>query len=165
MLRPIEIPPTTPESYVSFNRALNLRLPEEDTGDWHPITAFFCHSEEYPRKRASLAGVGCPVDTTPSLGTKGVRDMSEILERQEIMDNSGPVWFANHFRAIADLAMLYLPTGLIAKAVSVQTINQWLDTEVQIQTLTSEYLSPLRDQINEAETDDFDRWLPTIVHT
>jgi len=55
---PIEIPPTTPLSYVSFNRALNLRLPDEETGDWHFYSAFFCEPDEMPTEKASLAGPG-----------------------------------------------------------------------------------------------------------
>ena len=56
-LQPVYIPPTTPRRYVSFNRALNLREPGEDTGDWHYLVMFFSAADE-PQKIASLAGEG-----------------------------------------------------------------------------------------------------------
>ena len=56
-LQPIQIPPTTPRRYLSFNRALNLREPGEDTGDWHFKVMFVCAADE-PPKVASLAGEG-----------------------------------------------------------------------------------------------------------
>ncbi len=39
--RPVRIPVTTPTRYVSFQSALNLRLPGEHTGDWHYDVSFF----------------------------------------------------------------------------------------------------------------------------
>jgi hypothetical protein len=33
VLRPVVIPATQPSRYISFTHALNLRFPEEDTGD------------------------------------------------------------------------------------------------------------------------------------
>lgn len=93
-LQPIQIPPTTPRRYVSFNRALNLREPSEDTGDWHFKVMFFCAADE-PPKVARLAGEGMRIDTTPALGELGVRDMSDELDRKKVKAKRGPVYVAN----------------------------------------------------------------------
>jgi hypothetical protein len=59
----IEIPPTSPQCYISFKHALNLRFPQEDTGEWHFLTAFF--DEKDKNRSAPLAGKGKSVNTIP----------------------------------------------------------------------------------------------------
>ena len=76
-LHPVRIPPTAPDCYVSFYRALNLRLPGETTGDWHERIAWWSSDAVPPT--VELAGRGCRVDTMPALGTRGVRDMAGVL--------------------------------------------------------------------------------------
>lgn len=127
-LQPIHISPTTPRRYVSFNRALNLRKSDEDTGDWHFKIMFFCVAHEQP-KEAKLTGGRTKVDTTPSLGERGVRDMSSELARAKVTESSGPIYVANHYRAIADLALAELMKGRVPMTVTVGCINQWFDTE------------------------------------
>ncbi len=68
---PIPIPETSPTSYISFKRALNLHLPGELTGDWHLDVSFFGYPE---RSYAPLAGPNGLADTTPTLGSRGVRE-------------------------------------------------------------------------------------------
>ena len=86
---PILIPKTSPTSYISFNRALNLRLPGELTGDWHFESSFF----GYPEGTYShLAGPNGLVDTTPTLGSHGVRDMGRRIAGYGIKAYDGPVW-------------------------------------------------------------------------
>ena len=69
---PIGIPETRPTCYISFFRALNLSLPDEATGGRHFHISFFGYTDG---EVAELAGEGTEVDTTPSLGTLGVREM------------------------------------------------------------------------------------------
>ena len=45
---PILISKASPISYISFKRALNLRLPGELTGDWHFEASFFGYPETFP---------------------------------------------------------------------------------------------------------------------
>jgi hypothetical protein len=99
----IEIPPTSPQCYISFKHALNLRFPQEDTGEWHFLTAFFDDTEK--NRSAPLAGQGKSVNTIPSLGNLGIREMSQVLKAQQIVSDNVPVYVANHYREIADLAM------------------------------------------------------------
>ena len=160
--RPLVIPHTTPRCYLSLRVALNLRMPGEETGDWHFLTTFFFPADEPPIK-ARLTGEGQEVDTTPSLGSRGFRDMAGILVQQEIMaTGSGPVWVANHYRAIADLAELALRSDHRPHGVTAQQVNQWLDTKTQVDKLVTNYLVPLRQQKGGRELAKWDAWLKTI---
>jgi hypothetical protein len=156
----IEIPPTSPKHYISFKHALNLRLPHEDTGEWHFLTAFFDHQKD--NRSAPLAGEGETINTIPSLSDLGIREMSHILKAQQVMSTDLPVYVANHYRAIADLAMLQLLQGQMPTIATAQAINQWLDTETQINQLITDYLNPLRSQLDEAARNIFDQWIATI---
>ena len=162
--RAVRIPVTSPTCYVSYSAALNLRLPGEETGDWHGDVPFVTACDN-PRV-LTLAGPGGWSDTTPSLGSKGVRDMAHLLEGKYIPHGCGPVWVANHFRAIADYVLVDTEACWCAKYprhVPVYNINQWLDTPEQIEHLVEEYLKPLRNQLSPEETELHDAWLPTVV--
>jgi hypothetical protein len=156
----IEIPPTSPKCYISFKHALNLRFPDEDTGEWHFLTAFFEDKKEI--RSAPLAGEGEIVDTIPSLGELGIREMSKILKAQQVISANTPVYVANHYRAIADLAMIELLKGQTPMIATARAINQWLDTEEQINQLVTDYLMPLRSQLNKATKNIFDQWITTV---
>ena len=88
---PILIPPTSPTSYVSFRRALNLCLPDEWTGGLHFEEYYFGNVGP---TGTPLAGPGGRVDSTPSLGSKGVRDMGRIIADHKIQHHDGPVYVA-----------------------------------------------------------------------
>ncbi len=112
MLQPIAIPPTTPRRYISFHWALNLREPDEDTGDWHFDVMFFCRADQ-PPQGVNLAGEGMAIDSTVALGERGVRDMAHELASGNVRPLDGPVYVANHYRAMADLALAELLKGWI----------------------------------------------------
>lgn len=158
-MRPIAIPPTTPTRYLSFHAALNLRGPGELTGDWHPRAVLFALDKTLDA--AVLAGEGQPVDTTPSLGALGVREMSAELRAQGVPARV-PVWVANHPRAIADLVMLDLQAGREPMIAGARAINAWLDTEAQVDDLRERYLAPLRAQLTGEPRAILDAWLPTV---
>lgn len=159
------VPVTTPTRYVSFRAALNLRLPGEHTGDWHK-TVFFYTAADNPYT-LKLAGPGGLCDSTPSLGSKGVRDMADLLVVMDVIpEGSGPVWVANHYRAITDLVLgdvTNLRCTKIPRVAPVYTINQWLDTEEQIEHLVQEYLMPLTSQLPPEEKEVHEEWIPTVV--
>lgn len=157
----IDIPKTSPERYISFKHALNLRAPEEDTGEWHFLTAFF-DEDGAEQRTAPLAGQDGLVDTRPSLGEVGVRDMAGVLKRQGVTELTGPVYVANHYRAVADLAMLELSRGQTPTIANARAINAWFDMEDQISTLVESYLKPLRLQLNEVSQNVFEAWIATI---
>ena len=162
--RPVRVPVTSPTRYVSYQAALNLRLPGEHTGDWHQETSFFT-TEDNPHTLI-LAGPGGWGDSTPSLGSKGVRDMAHILADWVIPPDCGPVWVANHYRAIADYVVLDTEDGRCLRSpryCPVFSINQWLDTEEQIEHLVEEYLKPLGEQFTPSARAIHDEWLPTVV--
>lgn len=161
-MQAIAIPKTSPRRYISFQHALNLRAEGEYTGDWHPMSAFFDEGEQH--RSAPIAGEGGTVDTTPSLGERGIRDMANILAAQDILPASGPVYVANHYRAIADLAMLELRDGVVPTVANSSTINQWLDTEEQVHHLITEYLVPLRSQLNDVAYHTYEQWMQTVQY-
>lgn len=166
---PILIPATSPTSYISFRRALNLCLPDEWTGGLLFEEYFFGFGEPTV---TPLAGSGGRVDSTPSLGSKGVRDMGRIIADHKIQPYSGPVYVANHYRALADIALsslMNLPLEDMreiepASILSAWEVNDMLNNEdAEIDHLVEEYLKPLGGQLAGIRMETYDRWLPTIV--
>ena len=165
----ILIPPTSPTSYISFRRALNLSVPGEHTGDRHFEEYFFGFVEPTV---APLCGLGGIVDSTPSLGSIGVRDMGRIIADEGIQPYNGPVYVANHYRALADIALDSLLDWPIEALRDIQPksilsaweVNDMLNSEdAEIEHLVEEYLKPLRGQLEGIRRDTYDWWLPTIV--
>lgn len=157
---PILIPDTSPSRYISFQFALNLKLPWEFSGDWHFQEMFYGYKEP---QYARVAGTGTPVDTNPSLGSKGVRDMAQVLEDWKFRPHCGPVYVANHYRAVADLALWELQKGEGPALTEADKINDWIRTQQDMETLKEEYLRPLRSQLGAAEQKAFDEWMPSLV--
>lgn len=163
-LRPIGIPETQLERYISFRHALNLRFPDEDTGDWHFLSAFFYRADQPSCDRSALlAGSGEAVDTTRALGARGVRDMAKVLLQSQIPTKPGqPVYVANHFRAIADIAMMELQQSQMPRCATNNAINSWLDTSEQIEHLKINYLNPLEKQLPSQALKVFKEWINTV---
>lgn len=164
LLRPVLIPKTAPERYISFKHALNLRFPDEDTGDWHFQPYFFEQTNGFPnQKTISLAGKGQKVDTTPSLGQRGIRDMSKILLKEGFPLPPGiPVYVANHYRAITDLVMLDIQKSRVPSIADNQAINSWLDTVEQVDHLKRDYLERLAIQLSGESLRLFKQWIQTV---
>ena len=158
---PILIPETSPTSYISFERALNLHVPGELTGDWHFEVSFFGYPE---RSYAPLAGRNGLVDTTRTLGSRGVRDMGRLIADEGIKQYDGPVWVANHYRAIADIAVHQLQGNYSSEVLPACEIDDWLWSEEDFDILVEDYLKPLRAQIRGCRRRAYDEWLPTVVY-
>ena len=163
---PILIPPSSPRRYVSFNLALNIREAGEDTGDWHETAAFWRAADLSDADRTvELAGEGCPVDTTPMLADRGVRDVTDVLVAKKVRTPDDPAVFAaNHLRAIADLAWLDATLGRKPGVVTPETINQWLHTEAQVDELRRDYLAPLLDGLDDKARDRFIAFLAVVEY-
>ena len=101
--------------------------------------------------------------TNPSLGSKGVRDMAQVLEDWKFRPHTGPVYVANHYRAVADLALWELQKGQGPVLTEADKINDWIRTQEDIETLKEEYLKPLRSQLGAPERKAFDEWMPSLV--
>ena len=166
---PILIPPTSPTSYISFRRALNIKVPGEHTGGRHFHDYFFGFVEPTV---SPLAGSGGIVDGTPSLGSKGVRDMGRVIADRKVQAHNGPVYVANHYRALADIALGSLMIRPLEELRGIQPefilsaweVNDMLNSEdTEIDHLVEEYLKPLRDQLEGLRKETYDQWLPTIV--
>ena len=157
---PILIPDTSPTRYISFRFELNIRFTWEFSGAGHFEEMFFGYREP---QYADVAGTGAAVDTTPTLGSKGVRDMGELLDKYKVKPYDGPVYVANHYRAIADLALKELQQEEMPVFATADRINDWIRTREDMETLRKEYLKPIRAQLGKAERQAFDKWIPTIV--
>ena len=131
------------------------------TGDWHFKVMFFCVKDE-PRKKASLAGERMPVNSNHSLFDLGIRDMSKELERTGVLSGNAPVFVANHYRAIADIAISEVQAHRFPKRVTNRCVNQGLDTPKQVETLLYHYLRRLPEQLSGRELALFNEWLLTI---
>ncbi len=174
------IPATTLRHYISCETALNIGYDWEETGDWHRRTALFVPASINRNAELFCAGEGTRLDTTPSLGSTGVRNMRRWLARLYKMEIDSPVWVANHFRAIADLVMSDqsritrlvtdrpdaqwgTPGYRLRRAATVGEINRWLNTEEEIAELVTDYLKPMRHQMEGLCRRLYDDWLPTLV--
>lgn len=89
--------------------------------------------------------------------------MGAVLQRHSITPDTSPVYVANHYRAIADLAFEDLIEGDLPMTATVREINSWLHTEAEIETLRNEYILPLRGGLNEAGRSVFDQWQKTLI--
>lgn len=157
---PVLIPDTSPTRYISFQFALNIRFPWEFSGAGHFDETYFGYREPH---YADVAGTGTAVDSTPSLGSMGVRDMGELLEKYKVKSYNGPVYVANHFRAIADIALEEIQQGDGPVFATPHKINNWIRTREDMETLREEYLKPMRSQLGKVEGEAFDESIPTIV--
>lgn len=158
---PVSIPETSRVRYISFMHALNIALPDEDTGDWHFRAYFFDPADQ---SRAVLtAGEGERVNSNPGLGGKGIRDMAGVLRSHGIDTDSGPVFVANHFRAVADIALSSLLDGRAPRLANSE-INAWFNTPEEIAALLDDYLAPIRAQVQPDQQGQFDQWLSTIQY-
>ena len=119
-----------------------------------------------------LAGPGGIVDSTPRLGSKGVRDMGRIIAGHKIQPYNGPVYAANHYRALADIALGSLTNWPLHELREIEApdilsaweVNDMLNSEGdEIQHVIDEYLKPLRSQLKGLRKETYDWWLPTIV--
>lgn len=164
-LIPSRVPVTTPTRYISFQAALNLRVPGEITGDWHEDLDLFTDPDS--PHTLPVVGEGCWIDSTKSLGSKGVREMSDLFVAKDVIPaGCGEVWVANHYRAITDYALMDVTDCRCARSARfapVYNINKWLDTKEQIEHLVEEYLTHLGNQLPARERELHDEWLPTLV--
>lgn len=92
-------PATSPVHYLTAWTALNIPSPE-GTGDWH-FAETFEGVFGRPPGPFCIAGLNTR-DTTSLLGVEGVFDARERLERYGLALPPGPVYAADHYRALAD---------------------------------------------------------------
>ena len=89
--------------------------------------------------------------------------MADVLVGQGILaNNSHAIWVANHARAIADLAMEVIPSPYQPSTLTVNEVNQWLDSREQVDDLVRNYLIPLRQLKAGVDLVPYDDWLQTI---
>ena len=77
----------------------------------------------------------------------------------------GPVWVANHYRAIADIATDSICSRhWEAATFPAHQIDEWLWSEEDFDILVDDYLKPMREQGPGRRREAYDEWLPTVVY-
>ena len=89
--------------------------------------------------------------------------MGRIIADYAIKPCDGPTYVADHYRAPADMAMHELDKGPLDCILPNCEINDDLNEEKEIGCLVSEYLMPLRGQLDSSQHEAFDEWTPTLV--
>jgi hypothetical protein len=101
-------PVTTPIQYLTGLTALNIPAPE-GTGDWHFSETFEGFAGRPPGPY-QVAGINSP-DTQRWLGETGIFDARSRLDPYRLELPPGPVYAADHYRAIADMVLAAVFTG------------------------------------------------------
>ena len=159
----ITIPLTKPELYISFKAALNLRYPDEDTGDWHFESSFFWEGADQRNSPHGSVREGSSIQT-PVWGTEAFGTCPLYWPLRRFCSTRDQCIAPDHYRAIADLAMLDLAEGKTPMIATCYAINQWLDTEEQVQRLITDYLSPLNHQLGGPHLSVFEQWIATVYY-
>ena len=98
--------------------------------------------------------------------------MGTIIADHKIQPYNGPVYVANHYRALADIALSSLMNWPLQDLreieppdiLSAWEVNDMLNNDDdEIRHLIDEYLKPLRSQLKGLRKETYDKWLPMIV--
>jgi hypothetical protein len=149
------IPPTTRETYLTGQVALNIPAPEGTCGDWHKHAIFMQGGDLTPWLGG---GKGRFFNTNPFLGDMGIHECSTWLVNQGYHNlKNQQVFAANHYRAIMD-----------------QVIHEWHNGNIPPPVTFHDYVSEkkhqkeflkLLDQMGKKFPNDlkttFDLWLQT----
>ncbi len=149
------IPPTSVAHYLTGYTALNIPSPE-GTGDWHTETVFRGAFGHRPGP-FHVAGRNYP-GSTPWLGAEGVFDCRERLIEFGFPVPEGPVWAADHYRAIADHVLSYVRDG--ADLMLGIQLDDWFPEPQEKQRVFAR-LHALRDQgaFTTAQWDEISTWM------
>ena len=90
--------------------------------------------------------------------------MARYIANCGIKPYDGPVWVANQYRAIADIAMHQLLGQCPEDVLPACQIDDWVWTEENFETVVGDYLNPLRGLARGVLREAFDAWLPTVVY-
>ncbi|QQR69388.1 MAG: hypothetical protein IPI58_01525 [Alphaproteobacteria bacterium] len=138
-----ELPKTCREHYFTGTTALNIPS-EEGTGDWRFREVFI--TTPYDQTGIGhflIAGITLK-DTSKLLGNKGVFDYQHVFRDAGFFSLRGPVYAADHYRALADLALYAVDAGLPLEGTV--NIEDWLprkDEIMQFKVLMDEACSQL----------------------
>jgi hypothetical protein len=103
-----QFPITTRARYMTGLSALNIPAPE-GTGDWHFAETFEGFAGRPPGP-FQLAGDNA-TDTRRWLGDTGIFDARSRLEPYRLELPPGPIYAADHYRAIADMVLAAVVAG------------------------------------------------------
>jgi hypothetical protein len=105
----------SPDSYLTGMLALNIPSPDGAlTGDWHKGDAIM--TADASSLDVFRAGGERFPDTSSFFGSDGIYDYAPTL-RKRGFEPTGPVFMANHFRAIVDLVITWYLRGTVPAPV------------------------------------------------
>jgi len=147
----ITLPATTPEHYLTGTSAMTIPDGEAAFVNWHFVDTFL-------EGRASfrIAGRNFP-DTSPLLGSTGVRECSAILRQSGVTLPPGRMFYAaNRDRALLDMILGNLRQG---RRPDHLRLTDFSDTEADAEHLRTE-IRLLRDRLEVADQAQLlDEWL------
>jgi len=147
----ITLPATTPEHYLTGTSAMTIPDGEVAFVNWHFVDTFL-------EGRASfrIAGRNFP-DTSPLLGSTGVRECSAILRQSGVTLPPGRMFYAaNRDRALLDMILGNLRQG---RRPDHLRIADFSDTEADAEHLRTE-IRLMRDRLEVADQAQLlDEWL------
>lgn len=146
-------PLTSRQHYITGISALNIPDPA-GTGDWHFGETFEGTTDREPR-RLVVAGVDVG-DSHAVFADQGVFDARARLEARGLTPPPGPVWAADHYRAIAD--MLLHAVAQQWDFEKLLNLDDWLCQPAEQECLTA-FLQPARQQVSEAQWERIGHWL------
>lgn len=94
--------------------------------------------------------------------------MGDVLRQHGLIGDGREVWVADHFRAIADLAVSALQNDAacpMTQRLLNSEINAWLNTPEELGRLRNDFLLPIRGQLASTMLETWDRWLAGIGYT
>jgi hypothetical protein len=146
----VRFPVTSPTLYVSGKTALNLHLPDDTSGDWHPYGNVILDARAEDRD-AFLCGEGMPRerDTNRFFGTYGIRECSELMGYWRYPHEGKLYYVAEHQRAILDLVHFAVCLGSGLNGIRFMTV-EFLDTEDERDDVLS-MASRMHDHLDERQ--------------
>lgn len=113
-------PITSQAHYLTGQAALNVPSEAGDFADWHFTEVFLSGRGKLP-----IAGQDFP-DTSPWLGSYGVRECAQVLRRYGLsIAANQQVFAANHVRAALDLVIAAISKGQLPSHI---TLDDTLDS-------------------------------------
>lgn len=117
------LPDTTETEYFTGITALNIPTEDGDFSDWHFTEIFLLENTRFRIACQNLA------DTTPILGSYGIRECSNLLRRYGVnIPEKQKVYSANFIRALLDLVYTNILENRMPEHLQVEEI---LDDELQ----------------------------------
>lgn len=145
------IPPTSKDIYVSSKVALNIHSPD-DTGDWH--SSVYLDNDRDDRQELFIFGTGQRYNTNSLLGSTGVIDGTDRLNKMGYYPENSPVWIAEHPRACVDyLFISVLQSGELGYVM----LDEWFPS-IEDKKRVYELIDIMENKLSQRELEILEAW-------